>query len=296
MNDYTINYNNFDLSKPHGLSVYMKLKNEEDFLESVIHNIVNYVDEIICVYNDSVDKTSEILKDLQLTYPDKIKVFYYEPKVYPFTSIEYQREHSSSPHSFVNYNNWTLSKTTFKYCLKVDGDDFYIPEIFEAKVKKLLSEKPEKEYWNIIGINLYDYNGEMKIIHDPYNGYPFCGGTDRGFFPISRNTIYTYHQDYEVFEGEKYLKCIELGFMYFHIRALKRDRGLRSLQLERNFETNISKRFFNLLNPKLYTWEEFSKENQWLTNQAINPNLFKHLIKLRSKGDIEYLNSLSKLI
>ncbi len=104
--------------KINGISGFYRVKNEELLLSASIESHLPYLDEIIIVYNDSVDKTAEIAHAYARKYPTKIKVFEYVPRVSPAFSKEHIYTHPKSPYSLVNYYNFALSKTTKKKCLE----------------------------------------------------------------------------------------------------------------------------------------------------------------------------------
>ena len=72
-----------------GVSAFMRIRNGEDYLRETIESAINDVDEIICVFNNSFDRTEEILLELEEKYPSKIKVYKYIPIVYPPNSVKY---------------------------------------------------------------------------------------------------------------------------------------------------------------------------------------------------------------
>ena len=113
-----INYND-SIKRENGISAFMRIKNGEDYLRVSILSIINQVDEIICVFNSSIDKTEDILVELEKKYPKIIKVYKYIPDVYPPNSQKYIETDETSVHSLAYYYNFALSKTTKKYCIKV---------------------------------------------------------------------------------------------------------------------------------------------------------------------------------
>ena len=60
----TIDYSTFN-NRKNGVSGFMRIKNEEQFIEKVVLSWIDYVDELIIVYNDCSDKTPIILKKLE---------------------------------------------------------------------------------------------------------------------------------------------------------------------------------------------------------------------------------------
>lgn len=137
---YLVNFD--DLSRTDlkdGLSAFMRVRNEGDLLQTNIDSIIDCLDELIIVYNMCTDSTESVALEYQKKYPQKIKVYHYEPEVYPSRTLEHALTHPLSPHSNVNYYNFALAKTNYKYVLKHDADHFnfdsykYIRDALTAK-------------------------------------------------------------------------------------------------------------------------------------------------------------------
>src|SRR6266481_5054552 len=90
-------------SRTPGISGFMRLKNEAQFLDVAIDTHVHGLDELIILYNDCTDDTPEICFKWQDRYPDKIKVFEYEPKVVPYGTAEALTIDPMSPKCIANY-------------------------------------------------------------------------------------------------------------------------------------------------------------------------------------------------
>ena len=113
-----------------GLSGIMSAKNEARFIEKSIDSCINVLDELVVVYNDCTDETPEILERKQKQYPDKLKVYKYEHHVLGFNLTREELEYAKglpedSPHLFCNQRNYSLSKVSYKYVIKIDSDQIY---------------------------------------------------------------------------------------------------------------------------------------------------------------------------
>lgn len=80
------------------------------------------VDEFIIVFNDCSDDMQDVIQNLLFKYPDKIKAYKYLPKVFAQGTDEFKSLEPFDYQSLVNYYNFSLSKTTKKWCVKIDGD------------------------------------------------------------------------------------------------------------------------------------------------------------------------------
>ena len=64
-----------------GISLIVRVRNGEDFLRIAIESAIDQVDEIIVVFNESIDRTEEVLLELEEKYPEKIHLYKYLPFV-----------------------------------------------------------------------------------------------------------------------------------------------------------------------------------------------------------------------
>lgn len=208
-----------------GISAFMRLRNEEEFVEQAILSHLPFFDEIVAVYNRCTDRTPEILARLEKLHPEKIKVFEYEPHVYPQGSKEHATLPSGSPHSIVNYSNYALSKTTRTVVTKLDGDHIAVIETLASAVEKIRHEGLQC-YLTYHGINLTrDIFGNIAVLKER----PLCGGFDIGFFPVSQNTYFMHDPRFEVFKNN--LPHLNLGVLFFHAKFLKKCRGFSNYDL-----------------------------------------------------------------
>lgn len=109
MTDYSeFQFNPASLATPrkHGISAYMRIKNEEQFIRLAIESHLPFYDEIVAVYNDCSDNTEAILRGLQQQHPNKIRVFHYLPKVHSVYTDAHRNTPTESVHSMANYCNY----------------------------------------------------------------------------------------------------------------------------------------------------------------------------------------------
>lgn len=119
--------------RPVGVSGLMRVKDEEEFVEVCIDSVIDALDELIICYQACTDRTPEILERKRKEYPDKIKLYFYAPTVYSHNLTPEEMNYAyhlpdDSPHLLSSYYNYTLSKATYRYALKIDADQVYFRE------------------------------------------------------------------------------------------------------------------------------------------------------------------------
>lgn len=215
-----------------GISAYMRLRNEEEYVALAIESHLPFFDEIVAVYNRCTDGTPQILADLERRYPDKLTVIRYEPHVYPQGSEKFKELPDDSPYSLTYYYNFALSQTTCKIACKVDGDHIAIPQVFGPYVERIRQEglascRP------IRGINLArDPAGRVGVRQNQ----PFTAGEpDCGCFPVSASTCYRKKWPHEGFRHNLRIEPAVVGF--YHCKLLKADLGQDNYDLKENSES-----------------------------------------------------------
>lgn len=238
-----------DSRKP-GISAFMRLKNEEQFVEATVESIVHCVDELVIVHNGCTDRTPEIIESCRLRYPDKIRIFEYKPKVFPCASAEHRLEPMGSPHSVVNYYNYALAKTTRKIAIKVDGDELYLDKPFRQLAHDLRSGNCSTPI-GVQGINLWDEIDGIFV----NASHPVMADIDKGFFTVSPRTFFVHYRHYELFT---YAYERSAGIVFYHLKGMKKDRGLGNYCVQPGATTFSAAHVDRLTEPDLISWQEFS--------------------------------------
>jgi hypothetical protein len=269
-----------------GISAFMRIKNGEDYLEVTILSIINQVDEIICVFNDCNDNTEKILIRLEKKY-SKIKVYKYIPSVYVVNSQKYLETDENSINSFSYYSNFALSKTSKKYCIKVDDDEIFFPNVFK-KLKYELEKNNDKYSIGIKGINIIDYKKKIYVNHNNIA----TGGGDTIFFKYNNNNKFYKTTNFEKFNGP--IIC-RLEIAFYHTKRCKKDRGINNYELNENINSRyneINKNYFNTL--LLIPLQKYINENFFLMHPVKLG--FKFINNSIKKYNDSFFNSLEESI
>lgn len=176
--DFFVDMSFLGKERPVGVSGLLRVKNEEDFLSQCIDSCIDALDELVIVYQPSEDRTPQIIEAKRQQYPDKVRVYFYQPKVFSHNLTAKELEYAqslprTSIHLLSNYYNYTLSKATYRYVVKIDADQIYFPQKLQSICDAYRSQYVQKitlsekiAYWSV---NLYN----KLSIHFP------------SFFPLS---------------------------------------------------------------------------------------------------------------
>jgi glycosyltransferase involved in cell wall biosynthesis len=142
-----------------GISLIIRAKNEELNIKDCIESVVDLVDEIIFVDNNSTDNTYELVKDYSLKY-DNIKLYKYNINVSRVGNEHSNAIKNKNPNTLGNFYNWSLSKSTYSNVFKWDADFLCIRNNFNSLVNmyKLKKNNDKFAIW-FTGITLFENNG-----------------------------------------------------------------------------------------------------------------------------------------
>lgn len=129
-NNFRVDPHSFTKERPLGVSGFMRVKNDAEFLHVCVESCLSALDELVIVYNGCTDESPKIIQYLTELYPNKIKAYEYTPCIYShnLSNEEYdfiKSQDAFSPHLLSSYYNYALSKTSYKYAMKIDADQIY---------------------------------------------------------------------------------------------------------------------------------------------------------------------------
>ncbi len=252
--------------KKPGISAIVRLRNEADYLERALNSILPFFDEFVIVYNQCSDRTPEIVEKFANKEPQRVKAFHYLPEVFPQGSEQYRMLPPNHVSSLVHYYNFALSKASYRVRAKWDGDMIAAPEPFGRVIDRLRSIKPgtfswwsspwKMGYWWYSGVNLWDQDGQIFVV----KSWPTSGSRkDHGFWPAGRRHIFRYYRKCEYLRW-RWLIPKFFGFVFFHVKGMKKDRGVGVYQFEKSpnslYKEPIERAWTN---PPRITLEEYCK-------------------------------------
>lgn len=234
-----------------GISGFMRLKDEELYLDAAIKSHIEHVDELILVFNNCTDSTPEICRKWQNDYPEKVKVFEYTPYVFPLGTVESRTLPPNDPSTLASFYNYALSKTTRKIAIKIDGDHIAIPGVF-SKAAQQARELKDNEWLSLRGANLFEFEGKL-FISNGYNknllpkagrsgGNPPITGGDHAFFTVAESTWHEMdrREGYEILRLHK-IKDVVISYSpvaFLHLKEVKNDKGMKNWELDRFLDSS----------------------------------------------------------
>ncbi len=144
----------------------LRVKNEEEYLFEAITSIVNHVEEVILVDNQSNDNTPLIIEKLKKLYPKKVFSYTYSYLIAKVgkESKKLALKNKNSPSHIVNFTNWCLDKCTKPYILQWDGDHIATEELYQG-IEKF--KKSESHLFFSQGLNIFpDLQHSVKTIQN----------------------------------------------------------------------------------------------------------------------------------
>lgn len=259
-------------NKKPGISAIVRLSNEEEYALASLESIEPFVDEIVIVINQCTDRTPEIVAGFAARNPRRVRAFHYLPRVAPLGSREHQTTSPASPHSFVHYCNFALSRSSFLVRFIWDGDQIAFADRFARVVQQLRDLKPGTPawlfspwgigYWRHTGVNLWNDRGEILVPRS----LPLAGRKgDQGFFPCRRFVRFKRYSHGE-YLFTRLLIHRKVGCVYYHLKGMKKDRGVNKYRFNQNpdslYKENIAKFWTD---PKLITLQELAAQTPGLS-------------------------------
>jgi glycosyltransferase involved in cell wall biosynthesis len=108
-------------TRPDGISIVLRLKNDFEYVKASIFSVYKFVDEIICVLNNSTDGTDEIVKELS-KYLIKIKVYDYIQEIESPGANYFNNVITNPSMSIAKFYNYAFSLAKYSHVVKWDGD------------------------------------------------------------------------------------------------------------------------------------------------------------------------------
>lgn len=151
-----------------GISLIIRAKNEELNIKDCIESVVDLVDEIIFVDNNSTDSTYSIVKKYKEKY-NNIKLYKYNINVSKVGKEHKDAINNKDPNTLGNFYNWCLSKSNYNNVFKWDADFICIRNNFIQLVNyyKLKNRTDKYAIW-FTGLTLFENNFKYYLNYNSY--------------------------------------------------------------------------------------------------------------------------------
>ena len=152
-----------------GISLIIRAKNEELNIKTCIESVVDLVDEIIFVDNNSTDNTYDLINSYQNKYPHIIKVYQYNINVSKVGNEHSLAIKNNNKNTLGTFYNWCLSKATKYNVFKWDADFICIRNNLIQMINKYnLRNREDKFALWFTGKTLFENNNEFYVNNDSY--------------------------------------------------------------------------------------------------------------------------------
>lgn len=164
---------NYDLwrekYKPVGISGCFRLRNEGQFMQAAIRSFLPFLDEAVLLVQPSSDDTAEKAEELAREHPDKVRVYYYPYIVDWIDTPGFYNNNPDEPGHLVHMSNYALSKCTFSWIAKVEGDVVALSTF--GKITDAIAKDPYgTHYYGFVVLNLAGEEFNKFSKENPRNG------------------------------------------------------------------------------------------------------------------------------
>jgi hypothetical protein len=173
-----------------------------------------FLDEAVLVVQPSDDNTLELAYDLADKYR-RIKVFEY-PLIPDWIDTKgFYEKDPDQPGHLVHMSSWALSKCSYSWIVKVEGDVVCLPA-FSLVRQRINSHNHEPHYYGRVVLNIAGENMDQISKENPRNG-----GVDEAVVPNSPNYHFIRRSKWEVLEGPLGNPFTCMGLSGLHMKRCK---------------------------------------------------------------------------
>lgn len=146
------------VARPHGISAFVRCKNEEEYIVASLMSVARVFDEIVVILNQSTDRSHELVRDLAARHP-RVKLTAYDHECAAVGPGYLENVRANPDRSLARYYNWCIEQTTFSHVCKWDGDMIALPTI--ERVRELAGSN------DVVAFDGYDVLGEPTTNYEP---------------------------------------------------------------------------------------------------------------------------------
>lgn len=211
--DYNLDLVKWATEKPSGISACIRVRNDQQFLESAVNSILPFVEEVNLVVQPSDDNTLHIANGLA-DRNHKVNVHFYPYIPHWIDTYGHYNSPENSLYHLAYMSNWALNTCNYSWILKVEADVIALSSM--AKFRKIIEDNPgRKLYYGLVLLNLAGENFNRFSVTNPRNW-----GMDEAIFPNHPDYHFIRYSKWEsvnFFEHET--RC--LGWSLLHLKRCK---------------------------------------------------------------------------
>lgn len=212
ISDLKIDFDEWRKPKPHGISACIRVRNEAQFMRAAVLSVLDIVDEVVLCVQPSTDDTWGIANELASEY-GKVKVHYYPLVPNWIDTPEFYAKNPDEPGHLVHMSNWALSKCSYSWILKVEGDVIALPTL--APMVRAVLDENKMIYNGLVILNIAGRDMDKISWENPRNG-----GADEAIFPNNPDLVrFQRRGKWEVAVPEIPSTC--LGWALLHLKRCK---------------------------------------------------------------------------
>ena len=254
--DFLVDLSFLKIERPVGVTGLLRVKNDAEFIELCISSCIDALDELIVTYQKSDDNAPEVIEKMRKKYPHKIKVYFYKPSILSHNLSKEELDFvktmpENSVHLLSNYYNYSLSKVSYKYVVKIDTDQVYFSEKLKGICDLYRSSYTQKITFKerlVSNIALY--------LDHCYNVLPLMGSL---FFS---NVIMGYYESYikKMIVNKKVMLSVSGVNLFFDKNGWEIPLGNNANGIRSPFNGVGDTLFFEISKDTYYTpWECYDK-------------------------------------
>ena len=199
-------------TKPHGISACIRVRNESQFMRAAVRSIIDLVNEVVLCVQPSDDNTLEIARELAKQY-EKVKVYYYPLVPDWIDTPEFYARDPDAPGHLVHMSNWALSKCSYSWILKIEGDVIALPTL-KGMIEGVLDEN-KQVYCGLVILNVAGPAMNKISWENPRNG-----GWDEAIFPNNPDMV-RFHRRNKWEVAVPTIPSVCLGWALLHMKRCK---------------------------------------------------------------------------
>lgn len=254
MNDYEIDWQDWQTkAKPFGISGCIRVRNEAQFMTAAILSHLPYLDECVVVSQPSDDDTVQIADWLSGMFR-KVRHYHYPFVVDWIDTKGFYEKDPTAPGHLVHMSNWALSKCTYSWISKTEGDVLCLSS-YQRIVDDIRANPERAFYYGRLILNIAGEKCDQISVDNPTNG----GMDEATFLNDPSRYKFVRSQKWEVIPAGHPAECYGLSML--HLKRCKAGKiGWNNEQYAPFTKETVSKLIPQWAGEVNMLWDEIQEE------------------------------------